>query len=407
MRRAAVALALAACGGAAPVSFAPPEALLPDAADPAAIATLPRTANVRAARLLGDGVDLLVSEPAARRLTILTGCPACEPVELGDGRMKPVRAQAVDLDGDGDRDLLVADIGVLEASPTDQGRILWGERDGARTFTWHTIAEGLERVASAEAGDLDGDGDLDVVACVFGTQVGAILLLERGADGAYASRTLYEGAGAIVAYPFDADGDGDLDIAAVVAQTTERVLLFRNQGGGAFATEVIFDGGDPCWGLSGLEVADLDGDGHPDLLVTTGDYADPECATAAQLQHHGVRWLRNDGGRFSLEAFVQLDGAYAVRAADLDGDGDLDLAVAGYRLPDFGVASAEATVAWLRNEGGRLVRNDLVPAPAGVVTLEVADEDGDGRPDLLTGSLLEGTPLDGAHRLALLRNVAR
>lgn len=409
-----LSMSMFACGG--PTTFAPPEPLLPEDG------AMPRTGNVRAS----DGA-ILVSEPAAGRVLRLSGCATGCLVERFSGdAMAPVRAQQVDLDGDGLQELLLADIGELRSAETTRGRVralydvdlLRGGGAQAPPPRAVDLAEGLGRVACAEAADLDGDGDRDVAVCVFGATRGELLWLERGAGGAYASHQLSARAGAIHAFPADVDGDGDMDLLAVLAQQTEEVHLYRNRrvapagapgpvsAADLFRQEVIFAAGNPCFGLSSLAPVDVDGDGDLDVLLTNGDDMDPECRRADDGGDlHGVFYLENDGrGRFTRREIARLHGAYAARAADLDGDGDLDLVAASYTLPSWSLGRAEpSSLVYLERRGDSYLRRDISPAPAAVITLELSDVTGDGLPDLLAGSLVEDEPVPGAMRLALLR----
>jgi hypothetical protein len=104
----------------------------------------------------------------------------------------PARVSAGDLDGDGLEDLLVADLG--HPLPTDDrtGRVLLGRNRGGGRFELETILDDVGRVADAKPLDLDGDGDLDVVVAAFGwLRSGGIHVLhnETRAPGAPAFRS--------------------------------------------------------------------------------------------------------------------------------------------------------------------------------------------------------------------------
>ena len=126
------------------------------------------------------------------------------------------------------------------------------------------------------------------------------------------------------------------------------------------------------------EVVDLDRDGRRDLLVASlGSFL------PADHDRGSVVWLRGqaDGG-YAPEVLLDKVGRVAdARAADLDGDGDLDIAVGVFGWRSTG------KVLWLENrgtdgEGKRFVAHELDPR-AGAVTVEIADIDGDGRLDIV------------------------
>jgi hypothetical protein len=187
------------------------------------------------------------------------------------------------------------------------------------------------------------------------------------------------------------------------------VNFYRNEGQGVFAKETIFQGADSCYGLSGLTVSDLDGDGDSDLVFTNGDDTDQECLNLAYGKRHGVAWLENDGrGSFIRRDILRFYGAYAAQVADLDLDGDLDVVLASYQKPSYSLAIEPSTLIWLENDGRQnFSRHNIDGAPTAIITLDVLDIEGDGDPDILTGSLEMKDPIPGARRLALLRNQRR
>lgn len=401
-----MALVLAGCGAERhEVSFSAPEAWLPD---PAADAVEIQTGHVHVSTRADGRRDVIVSEPARGSVSIFEGCgAACAPRVISEGLIAPVHSVIVDLDQDGDDDVLVADIGSLHSDQSLTGRVVVLDNDGASHFTAKPIAEGLGRVACAEPADLDGDGDTDVIGCAFGDKVGELFWLERR-GGEAVHHTIDPLAGASFAYAFDADGDGDLDVAAVISQLTEEVNLYRNDGHGAFAKETIAHAEDTCYGMSGLEIVDLDGDGDQDLVVTNGDMMDETCQDAHAASLGGVAWFENDGeGRFTYHDIVRVPAAYATRSVDLDGDGDLDVVAACYRDPLYTKDLAPERLFWLENDGSqRFTKHAVEGAPDGIITLDAADIDGDGYVDVFTGSLETEDPIDGAHRLAVMKGLA-
>lgn len=372
-----------ACGGSGsdPGAF---ELLLPDGGAHS-------TANVRAGDLLGDGSpQLLVSESTRGELTWIRGPDDHVAIDADLGH--PVRSHVVDIDGDGDRDVLVADIGILLPSDERVGRVLLLLNDGTHRFETLTLLDGVGRVVCAEAADLDDDGDLDIAVCVFGhIDTGKVVWLEQTAPLVFEERVLDPRPGAIHAFPFDADGDGDLDIAVSLSQVSEEVLLFRNEGAGAFTTEVLFSAGDDNYGMSGIELSDLDRDGDTDILFTNGDTNDAGFPEGFDpYQFHGLNWLENDGpGRFTVHDIVRHWGAYSVRAFDADGDSDLDLVLSSVQDTLFFPNVVPQTVIWLENDGAQgFTPHPLdIGLPPYIWSIEVVDLDGDGVDEIVGGSL--------------------
>jgi FG-GAP-like repeat len=132
--------------------------------------------------------------------------------------------QLVDLDGDGDIDVLVTNGDMLDdfqLKPYHSVR--WLENEGSYPFVPHDLAH-MFGVMRAQAADLDGDGDLDIVACAFVQfsvdgqppralpDVPSLVWLEQTSPGTFAPHTLELGGQHVSLDLADYDGDGDVDI---------------------------------------------------------------------------------------------------------------------------------------------------------------------------------------------------
>ena len=360
------------------------EVLLPD--EPPHV-----TANVRVADLIGDGSpQVFVTEPLRGHVAWLRGLG--EPILLSEGLVQPLRIQVVDINGDGDRDLLVADIGLLQPTDDKVGRVVLLRNRGAFDFEPQVLLEGVGRVACAEAADLDGDGDLDIAVCVFGDVTGKVLWLEQKDGFTFEEHVLDPQPGSIHAFPFDADADGDLDLAVALSQDSEQVLLFRNGGRGDFASEVLFDAGVPYYGTSGIELSDLDQDGDTDILYTNGDEGDGPLPDGLDpYEVHGLAWFENDGsGHFAVHDILRHWGAYSVRGFDIDGDLDTDLVLSAVQVPGRYTDVVIRELVWLENDGQQgFTARYVAGAPPRLITIEAADLDGDGKAEVLGGSFNE------------------
>ncbi len=381
--------------GLAPEPAIAVETLLPDWAPHA-------TASIRIGDLTGDGsLQVFISEPQREQVVWLRG-PG-DWTEITRGMRQPVRSQVVDLDADNDPDLLVANIGQLFSVEDKVGQVILLRNDGGYPFEPVVLLDNVGRVTCAEAADLDSDGDLDVVVCVFGHNTGQVMWLEQEESFVFVPHILDPRPGAIHSFPFDADGDNDLDIAVSLSQDSEEVLLFRNTGDGAFQKEVLFKSDLRYYGMSGIELTDLDQDGDIDILVTNGDTFDgrpPDLLKPYQV--HGLAWLENDGqGGFTHHDIIRHWGAYTVRAVDVDDDRDLDLVLGAHQIPEMFPQEPLASLIWLENDGKQnftkhSFEGDLPPL---VITIDAADLDGDGSPEIMLGSLdLSGG--EAGHRLA-------
>ena len=264
-----------------------------------AAAERPMISHLQAVRLStpgsADALTLLASDMQAGRILALNprdSSPAWKELAKVPN---PAHAEVVDLDGDGILDILVADLGSFP--PTDRrcGSVVWlrGKRDG--TFEPVTLLANVGRVADVRAADFRGTGKLDLVVAVFGLHdTGEILFLEnRTADWAkpeFAPHVLDARHGAIHVPVTDLNGDGRPDFVALISQEHEVVVGFLNEGGGRFAKKTLYAAPHPGWGISGIELVDMNGDGRLDVLYTNGDILDEPYLWKP---YHGVQWLEN------------------------------------------------------------------------------------------------------------------
>jgi len=129
--------------------------------------------------------------------------------------------ELVDLDGDGDKDVLYTHGDTFDDQIIKPYHgIQWLENTGTFPFVEHRLAD-LPGVFRAQAGDLDGDGDLDIVACAFiaggsnldESAMPSLVWLEQVRPGIFERRTLERTAPRHATLDLaDVDGDGDLDI---------------------------------------------------------------------------------------------------------------------------------------------------------------------------------------------------
>lgn len=306
----------------------------------------------------------------------------------------PSHAEVCDLDADGALDLVVGDLGTFTPSDKLAGRVAWLRRTGPTSFEQHDLQTGIGRVADVEPGDFDGDGDLDFVVAEFGWQkAGRIVLLRNTGsrtEPAFALEEIDPRHGSIHVPPTDLNGDGHLDFIALISQEHEVVEAFLNDGTGKFHAERLFAAEEPSWGSSGIQLVDLDRDGDLDVLCTNGDTFD----SFHLKPFHSVFWLENEGKfPFRRHHLTNLPGVHRAIAADLDNDGDLDIAACALlpgRLTRRQQGLTFDAVIWLEQTApGQFVRQTLKHGGADHAALEAVDLDNDGLPELVVGSFAE------------------
>ena len=323
--------------------------------------------------------------------------------KIGSEVRGPAHVSPCDIDLDGDFDLLIAKMGMIFPNNDKIGAVVVLENTGAGQFSNRTIVENIARVTDVRCGDLDGDGDPDLAVGQFGYDDGEIRWMENQGGWVFDSHILLKLSGTIHTPIADMDGDGDLDIVALVSQEWEEIYVFENDGAGKFETRRIYGSTNEDFGSSGITVVDLDLDGDLDILYTNGDAFD--YIPPGPRAWHGVQWLENKGGmNFDYHRIGDLPGAYAANGVDVDRDGDLDVvAVSGFN--DWDTPDASSMV-WFENGGDMgFAPHDLVSEPTHLLVLDSADMDEDGWIDFVSGGFYAYPPYDRMGRVTLWTNV--
>ena len=232
-----------------------------------------------------------------------------------------------------------------------------------------------ETSASVSIGDIDNDGDLDLMLAKGRHWPLHNLAMKNDGHGNFTGGAIADSADrTYTAALADLDGDGDLDVV-VSNDRPDRKLVYLNDGRGTFKPSGTF--GDPAWSTRYVTVADLNGDGRPDLLVAnrSGDPANPKPSYVC---------LNNRQGAFPVCTPLATQSATIIVAHDLDGDGNVDLFVP-HR--DGG----QSLIFW--NDGSGKFAN--APMPFGppknnVRAAAAADINGDGKVDLVVGDANTG-----------------
>lgn len=322
-----------------------------------------------------------------------------EEISLSKEIQGPARVEAVDLDFDGDLDIMVASMGVIFPNNDRIGAIDVLENVGNNEFQRRTLVADIARANDVQAADFDGDGDLDLAIAQFGYYQGEIRIMRQVRPWEFESEILSDLEGGINVCIEDFDNNGTLDIAALISQDYEEIHIFSNDGKGNFEGKIIYGSTNTDYGSSGITLADINEDGRTDILYTNGDGFD--LVKPGPRPWHGVQWLENKGDlEFEYHRLGDLPGAYTPIAADVDQDGDLDIFATGC-FADWESPSA-VSLALFRNNGQATFEMEILAhSPTHLLPIDAADIDQDGKIELVTGGFHAYPHYDDMSRLMI------
>jgi hypothetical protein len=325
-------------------------------------------ASVYAADVDGDGdLDLLGAAQGSNRIAWwenANGSGTSWTKHIVEDRFNfdPRSVYAADVDGDDDLDVLAA-----ARYPND---ITWWENDDGSGTSWteHTVYDYHGGAISVYAADVDGDDDLDVLGAAAGAEE---ITWWENVDGSGTSWTEHTVDGdsyfTLSLYAADVDGDDDLDVLGAAFGADDDIIWWENiDGSGTSWTKHSVD--DDFYGAASVYAADVDGDDDLDIMGAAY-YADD------------IAWWENDDGsgtswtKHSVDG--DFDGAWSVYAADVDGDDNTDI---------LGAAYDADSVTWWENADGSgtsWTEHTVDGSFAGAYSVYAADVNGDGDLDVL------------------------
>jgi hypothetical protein len=358
----------------------------------------PGATHVSVVRLFKkDKPDVLVCDALNNQVMVISpneSLPVWKVIAKG---LCCAHAEVTDLDGDGHADVLLSVLGTFHATDDRVGSVVWLKGIASGTFTPITLLDGIGRVGNVRVADFTGDGKLDLVVAEFGwIKTGRVLLLENTSadirNPTFKTHVLDDRHGATHVPVADLNGDGKPDFVALFSQEHECVVAFLNEGGGRFRKETIFAAPHPAYGCHGVTLADLDADGKTDVILANGDALDPPYILKP---YHGVTWLRNEGKfPFTVNRLADGHGVGSPVVADFTGKGRLDVACVTFLPGAFFPQRRDLPSILLFEQvaRGQFERRVLETEACDHLSCAAGDTDGDGRPDLVVGTLIRGGP---------------
>ena len=317
----------------------------------------------------------------------------------GSGGVNTFSVAVADLNGDGKLDIVTASQctigGRCNYNEGDDGRIgvLLGNGDG--TFQpARGYYSGGGTAYSVVVGDVNSDGKMDIVvvnACVGfnNCDSGSVGVLLGNGDGTFQQAVSYS-SGGYQPLPIalaDVNGDRKLDIVVGNACVTfgncvnSSASLLLGNGDGTFQPPVTFDPGGST--PAAIAVTDLNGDGHPDLLIALRCLYETDCSGGMSV------FMGNGDGTFQTPVVYDTGGAVAsaIRIEDIDADGKLDAIVANGDISRD--ENQMGNIAVFRGNGDGTFQVPALYDSGGFdsLTVAVADVNGDSIPDLVSAAV--------------------
>lgn len=270
--------------------------------------------------------------------------------------------ETVDYDGDGDLDVVYADLTAEEVG-------WFSATPGGGTGWTKTPIASFMAAEAVSAADINNDGFVEIISGAGGS----VYWWERLPLGGTTRYTITDSLTQVDSLvSADFDGDGDVDVAS--GSYVDGIDWYENQGSGTWVAHEVNSA--YIWDADCLTVADVDGDGDPDLVYS---------------RWSSVNWVSNELDEpsfdfsFPYDVATGLDNPRSVAVGDMDSDGDMDIVA--------GIMSTGEVLWWANTTGDGTVWGsaeviiDWLPMPQSV---GLADFDLDGALEVAVGAYDQG-----------------
>lgn len=290
----------------------------------------------------------------------------------------------------GRRELLTTYIG--DVNPTDalSGFIqeVWYDPDTEQGGSGEMFAEEMARPVQSQFADFNKDGNRDMLVNEFGHRAGGLYLINNVEDeSAREKEVLVDQPGCVESHILDYNGNGWPDIFVLCTQLDQSIYLLENKGEGNFEHKRLLQF-PITYGSSSFKLYDFNGDGHLDILYTSGDNAD---YSITYKSYHGIYIYMNDGNdNFTQKWFYPVNGAYDAVAGDFDKDGHTDIASISF-FANYQEKPEEGFVFFKGEEELSFKPYNHPAASSGRwIAMDVSDWNGDGFDDIILGNFSRG-----------------
>ena len=290
--------------------------------------------------------------------------------------------EVLDLDGDGDLDVLATN------SASAPGKIYWLMNDGKENFSedeTKTISLDGIKINSNPSSilhDLDHDGDQDIY---LPTDKGVFWFENLGAgfsESIQVTSGTTQNANSNDSYAADMDGDGDIDI--ISAHLGQDLIAWHEND--CKQTDCWDGSVRPGFTYQKVVKGHTNGPNGPWSIYAEDINGDGNMDVLSTSQHDDeLAWYRNDGAEDPSFTYNHISGPASFhnnpkipRAADMNGDGDMDVLV-------FATHGTKKLI-WYDNDGNENFTPYVIDNPVGPLTILTKDVDGDGDMDVVSGN---------------------
>ena len=288
-----------------------------------------------------------------------------------------IKAESVDIDGDGDIDIV---FGTYNENIAGTTNVIWYENDGSQNFIEHNISIAGHDVWQLKTIDFDKDGDIDVLTTSMKTEEGVIWYENDGSEN-FIEHNLSSSYSVGLDLE-DVDNDGDIDFVTTSSGFNDISLntfrWYENDGSQNFIEHNISNRSISA--TLSIKSIDLDKDGDIDIIPSAFIYNESTYFI----------WYENDGSQNFIEHNISIytDSFFqnfSADIADIDNDGDNDIITSYHNRED-----ENGTIIWYENDGSENFIEHTITSTKNLFStgleVQIIDIDNDGDNDIISGN---------------------